>query len=178
MNESVTSPPGRSLASLSSSTDPAQPVSGFQRAADAMRMVLQLGEKLLPPPYGHLASTASNLMKPQAPPPMPPVNLMPIQDGLAELQAEHRDLRGQVIEQNASLKRIENQLELANEATDRNARALQKMTDELKAVGNRVEMLKAVGHKAKLVALVTLGLLVVTIALNVILLLHFRRLMP
>jgi len=178
MNESSTPVPGGALASSSGSSAFAQSATGFQRAADAVRMVLQLGEKLLPPPYGHLASTASSLLKPHsqaAPPPPPPVNLMPIQDGLAELQAEHSELRGQVLEQNASLQRVENQLELVSEACDRNALAQQELMDEMKAVGNRVEELKAVGRKAKIFAIFALGLLALFLALNVILLLYLLR---
>jgi hypothetical protein len=45
-------------------------------------------------------------------------------------------------------------------------------------VGHRVEELKAMSQKAKVFALVILGLLVLSIAFNALLLLHFRRLLP
>ena len=132
MNDAITTLPGAPPQIESSdSTTPVQRVTGFQRVADAMRLALQLGERLLPPPYGHIASTASNLMKPppKAPLPPPPINLAPIRDGLAGLQAEHNELRGQVLEQSLLLKRVKEQLELVNEATKRNTVAQQGMME-------------------------------------------------
>jgi hypothetical protein len=133
----------------------------------------------LPPPYDNIASTVSKLLTPplQAPPPAPPVNLTPLEDSLTDLHAQHRNLRDQVREQNASLKRVGDQLEMVNEAADRNALAQQQLLEEMKAVGARVEELKAAGRKANLHAQVALGLLALSIALNVILLLYLRHIL-
>ena len=69
--------------------------------------------------------------------------LIPIQEGLTELQTEHRDLQAQVLEQNALLIRVEGRLERVEEAAGRNTLAQQELLKELKAVGNRVDELKA-----------------------------------
>jgi hypothetical protein len=180
MNDSITPLPVRAPAGSSGSAAAASRVSGFERAASAMRLALPLVQRLLPLLDGNVGSTVSNFLNPHPPAhlPAPPVNLEPIEDGLAELQAEQRDLRGQLLEQNASLKRIEDRLELASEAAESSARAQQELMEKLKAVGQRVETLRAVGQRANLFALVALGLLALSVALNVLLLLHFRRFLP
>jgi hypothetical protein len=96
------------------------------------------------------------------------VNLEPFENGLNELGMQHRDLRNQVIEQNSSLKRVEDQLEMVREATDRNTLEQQELLEDLKTVGNKVNAF----------ALFALGLLAVSIFLNVVLYLHIRRVLP
>jgi hypothetical protein len=167
---------------MNDTSTPPERATGFQRAADAMLMALPLVQRLLPLLDGHVGSAVSNLLnsRPKATPPPPPVNLTSIEDGLAGIEAQHNDLRAQVLEQNELLKqgfkRIEEQLELVSEATDSNVLAQQEVMDELKAVGKRLEALRFAGQKTRLFALVALGLLTVCIAINVVLLLHFRRL--
>jgi hypothetical protein len=208
MDDSSIPPPGRALASTSGLTVPGRPARKFQRAAGALHMALHVGQRFLPPPYDNIASTVSKLLGAhlQPPPPAPPVNLAPMEDGLAELQAEHRDLHSQVREQNAALKRVEDQLEIVSQATDSNAVAQQEQSavlkrvedqlelvsqandqnalvqqelmEGLKGVSSKLEELRAVGRRAKILALVALGLLAASIALNVILLLHFRSILP
>jgi methyl-accepting chemotaxis protein len=163
-----------------------------------MRMALPLVQRLLPLLDGNIGSAVSNLLNPhpQAPLPLSPVHLAPIEDGLAELQAEHRDLRGQVLEQNASLNRVADQLERVSETIDHITLAQQEQNVFLKRVEEQIEMaskaadcsalaqqklmgeLKAVGRKINVFALAALGLLAVSIALNVILLLYFRHVLP
>ena len=70
--------------------------------------------------------------------------------------------------QSASLKRVEDQLELLSEATDRNALGQRALLEELRAIG----------RKANTLALVGLGLLGASILLNVMLLLYFRHILP
>ncbi|MGO9775485.1 MAG: hypothetical protein ACLQGT_06895 [Terracidiphilus sp.] len=177
MNDAITPLPVRSPAS---SPAPAQRVSGFERAASAVRLALPLVQRLLPLLDGNVGSAVSNLLTPHAPahPPATPVNLEPIENGLAEVQVELRDLHGQLLEQNVSLKRIEDRLDQASEATASNSIALQEQMEELKAAGRRVETLRAVGQRANLFALVALGLLALSVALNVLLVLHFRHFLP
>ncbi|HZL51507.1 MAG TPA: hypothetical protein VFC37_11230, partial [Terracidiphilus sp.] len=103
-----------------------------------------------------------------APPPPPPVNLAPIEKGLTELQTQHRELRDQVVEQNASLKRVEDHLEMVREATDRNTLEQQELLEDLKSVGNKVNI----------VAVIALGLLGISILLNLVLYLHIQRVLP
>ena len=170
MNDPLTPPPERALILSADSTAPGQRATGFERATRAMRMALPLVQRLLPLLDGNVGSAVSNLLSPHLPPPPPPppVNLAPMQDGLAELQAEHRDLHSQVLEDSASLQRVEDKLELLSEATDRNALGQRALLEELRAIG----------RKANTLALVGLGLLGASILLNVMLLLYFRHILP
>ena len=87
---------------------------------------------------------------------------------MAELQTQHLELRNQIVEQNTSIKRVEDQLELVREATDRNTLEQQELLEDLKGVGNKVNVY----------ALFALALLVVSVLLNVILYLHIQRVLP
>jgi len=126
--------------------------------------------KMLPLLDGNIASALGNLLapRPPAPPPAPVVNLEPIEDNLIALKAQQRDLRNQIAEQNSSLKRVEDQLEMVREATDRNTLEQQELMEDLKAVGGKVNF----------VAVIALLLLAVSIALNVLLYVHISRVLP
>jgi predicted anti-sigma-YlaC factor YlaD len=112
----------------------------------------------------------SSIRRPRQPlpPPTPEVDLAPLEAGLAELKTQHRDLHDQVAEQNSSLRRVEDQLEMVREATDRNTLEQQELLEDLKAVGGKVN----------LVAIIALGLLAISILLNVALYLHIQRVLP
>ncbi|MGA2349798.1 MAG: hypothetical protein ABSF70_05130 [Terracidiphilus sp.] len=192
MKDTSTSPPARALASLSDTAAPSQRASGFQRAADAMRMALPLVQRLLPLLDGNVGSAVSNLLspRPQAPPPPPPINLASIEEGLAELQTEVRDQRGLILDQTASLQKIEEQLGLISEATDRNAIAQQEQNEVLQRLEDGLEQLnEATGRNAlalrrlkeeleavgqtRILVMVALGLVTLSIALNVVVMLHY-----
>lgn len=103
------------------------------------------------------------------------VNLEPLENGLAELQtgysdlmAQNRELRERLAEQNTSLKRVEDQLEMVREATDRNTMEQQELREDLRSVGKKVN----------LVAIVAIGLLAVSVLLNLFLYLHIQRVLP
>jgi len=161
------SAPGRSL-------PPAQNPSVANAEAFSLQRILNQAmpyvHKLLPLIDGNIATVLGNLLapRPPAPAPAPVVNLEPIEDHLNALKAQHRDLRNQIVEQNSSLKRVEDQLEMVREATDRNTLEQQELMEDLKAVGNKVN----------LIAVVALLLLAVSIALNVLLYLHISRVLP
>jgi hypothetical protein len=165
-------PPGRALANSSpGSPDPQS--SGMDRAMNLVRMVLPFVQRMLPLLDGNIGTAVSNLLShqpqhPQPPVAHPPVNIEPIENSLAELQTQHRDLRSQVAEQNTSLKRVEDQLEMVREATDRNTLEQQELLEDLKTVGNKINVF----------ALVALVLLAASILLNVILFLHIQRVLP
>lgn len=181
MNESNTPLPQRAPANSSA---PAQRATGFERAASAVRTVLPL---LLPLLDGNFVTAAATLLAPKtpAPTPAPPVNLEAIEDGQAQLQAEHLALGAQIGEQKESLQRVEGQLRLLGEACDRHAVAQeeaavarQEMMDELKAVGLRMEECKAESRKARLMLLAVLAVLALSVAANAFLVLHLRRFLP
>jgi len=163
-------PPGRALTNTSAAEPPLDLSSALQRAFGALRTTLPFVQRLLPLLEGNLATTVSSVLAPHppTPPPAPPVDLEPIENSLVELHAQHRDLRNQIVDQNSSIKRVEDQLEMVREATDRNTLEQQELLEDLRAVGNKVNMF----------ALFALGLLVVSIILNVVLYLHIQRVLP
>jgi hypothetical protein len=167
-------PPGRALnGGASASSDES---SGLQRAMHTLRMALPIVQRLLPLLDGNIGTAISNLVvhrsqqqpQPAPAPPPPKVDLAPLEDGLAALQTQHRNLREQVMEQVTSLKRVENQLEMVREATDRNTLEQQELLEDLKLFGNKV----------KIFAFVGLGLIAVGILLNLAMFLHIRSVLP
>ena len=159
-------PPGRALPGSTSGEEP----SGAQRAMNVLRNVMPLVQRLLPLLEGNVLTAISNVLtpRPQAPPLPPKVDLAPLESSLAELQTQHRGLREQVMEQNASLKRVEDQLEMVREATDRNTLEQQELLEDLKIFSGKV----------KVVAVIGIGVLVISFLLNLILFLHIQRVLP
>jgi hypothetical protein len=180
MNDSSNPTPGRALASSPGVHSAGRPATGFQRTAGTLRTVLPHLLRLLPLLDGNVGSAVSNFLVPPPPalPPAPPIDLKPIEISLVELQADNCSLHAQVLEQNASLGRVEERLETLEDAASRNALAQQELLRELKAVGSRLDELRVAGRKAKVLALVALGLLGLSILLNVVLLLLSRRMLP
>jgi tRNA/tmRNA/rRNA uracil-C5-methylase (TrmA/RlmC/RlmD family) len=145
----------------------------MQRAMGALRATLPLVQRILPLLDGNIGAAVSNILAPQhrAPAPAPPpVNLAPIKESLAELETRHRALSDQLVEQNSSLKRVEDQLGMVREATDRNTLEQQELLEDLKGVGQKVNMF----------AFFALGLLLFSVVVNVVLivLLHNARVIP
>jgi hypothetical protein len=164
-------PPGRALsAPASSSSTSAEEPSGMQRAMNAFRAVMPVVQRLLPLLEGNVLTAISNVLtpRPQAPPPAPKVDLAPLESSLTELQTQHRGLRDQVVEQNATLKRVEDQLEFVREATDRNTLEQQELLEDLKLFSRKVKIFAAIG----------IGMLVIGIVLNLLLFLHIQRVLP
>jgi hypothetical protein len=105
---------------------------------------------------------------PSAHPPQPSPDSLALQDGLLELKTRQRDLRDRLAEQNLSLKRVEDRLDKVREATDRNTMEQQEVVEDLKLLSGKV----------RIFALAGLGLLAVSIVLNVLLLTLFVRRLP
>jgi hypothetical protein len=145
----------------SAPASPAAPVepakSGFQRAFDMVRSAIPIVQKLLPLLDGNFATTMGALMAPQHHPAPPPVqvDLEPVERGLAEVRNSNRELRTQVVEQSATLKRVEDQLDRVREATDRNTLEQQELVEDLRAVGNRIGTFAMIGL---ILLLISLGL--------------------
>jgi hypothetical protein len=138
----------------------------MQRALSAVRLTLPFIQRILPLLDGNIGTAVSNILAPHSHtvPHPSPVDLAPILDGLAEVQAQNLQLRNQIAEQNSSLKGVEEQLETVREATDRNAQEQQEMLENLNAVGKKV---------TRFGLLATL-LLAISVLLNVILFLRIK----
>src|SRR5208283_2055344 len=96
----------RALSGAAPAPQPAEDSSGMQRVVNVVRMAIPLVQRLLPLIDGNIVTAVANVIAPRpraqlAPPPVK-VNLAPLEEGLANLQAQQRGLREQVIEQNAS----------------------------------------------------------------------------
>jgi hypothetical protein len=159
-------PPGRAL-SVTGQTD-ADQSSGMQWAMGIMKQAVPFVQRLLPLLDGQIGTAVANLLAARPHPPAPRVDLEPIEHSLSELQLQQHDLKDQLVDQNASLKRVEDHLEMVREATDRNTLEQQELIEDLKAMGSRVNLF----------ALSFLVLLVLSILLNIALFLHISRVLP
>jgi hypothetical protein len=160
--------PNRAL----SAAAPREFSSGLQKAVNVARMAIPIVQSLLPLLDGNLATAVANLIAPRAhrPAVAPPAeaDLAPLEDGLAKLEAEHRSLHLHVMEQGATLKRVEDRLEMVREATNRNTREQQELLEDLRSFSKKV----------KIVALVGIGLLAVGFLAELAMYLHLKRLLP
>ncbi|HKF50488.1 MAG TPA: hypothetical protein VKB38_24200 [Terracidiphilus sp.] len=157
-------PPGRAL-STSAPED-----SAMQRAVGMFKQAMPFFQRLLPLLDGNIATAVANFLaaRPHSPAPAPNVDLAPVRNQISDLQAQHNDLRSTVQEQTTGLKRVEDQLEMVREATDRNTLEQQELIEDLKAMGNKVNMF----------AVLLSTLLVLSVVLNVVLYLHIKRVLP
>ncbi|MGA3035534.1 MAG: hypothetical protein ABSD70_19800 [Terracidiphilus sp.] len=160
--------PGRALPGAV----PGDDSSGIQRAVNVARSIIPIVQRLLPLLDGNIATVVANLMTPrshpQPAPPSPKVDLAPLQESLAEIQTQHRNLHEQVMEQNSALKRVEDRLEMVREATDRNTLEQQELLEDLKAFSSRVKIIAVVG-----IILLGFGLV-----LELLVFLHLQRVLP
>lgn len=145
-----------------------KPASGLERAAGLLRTALPFVQRFLPLVEGPLGAVVSSVLATQTPKPSAPASLAPMQKGLARLEAQHQALCEQVVEQNSSLRRVEDRLQSVREATDRNTLEQQELMEDLKSVG----------HKVNVVTVILGGMLLVSILLNLALYLHLERVLP
>ena len=167
-----TAPPGRALtttpsapaAAAASGEDP----SAMQRAMGLLKHAAPFVAKLLPLLEGNVTSAVTNLLVPRPQGPSAPLDLTPVHNQLSEIQLQHNDLRTTVQEQTTGLKRVEDQLELVREATDRNTLEQQEFMEDLKAVS----------HKVSLIAVGLSILLVLSVVVNLVLYMYIKRVLP
>ena len=162
-------PAARSFASHKAASDepaPDQP-SSLQRAVNGVRAAWPFVQKILPLLDGQVITAVTNLLTPHHPP-AAQVNLTPLENSLTDLRTRHGELSEQLTVQNTSLKRVEDRLEMVREATDRNTLEQQELLTDLKSVGRKVNV----------IAVLALLLLAGSIAVNVLLFLHIRRVLP
>jgi hypothetical protein len=161
-------PPGRAL-SVPANTE-AEMNSGMQWMTGMLKQAVPFVQKLLPLLDGQITAAVTNLLtaRPHIPPPAPRVDLEPIENGLAELQLQQANLKDQLADQNTSLKRVEDHLQMVREATDRNTLEQQELIEDLKSITSRMNLF----------ALLFLVLLVISVAVNIFLFLHIQRVLP
>lgn len=163
-------PPGRALAGGASSepsSESDQP-SNVQRAVSALRSVLPFVQSVLPLLDGKIATAVASVLAQRPPSPAPQIDLAPLEKSVAELKSQQGEFHHLLADQNTSLKRVEDQLEMVREATDRNTLEQQELMEDLRAVGTKVNWF----------ALAALALLLSSVILNVILYLHIQHVLP
>jgi hypothetical protein len=87
---------------------------------------------------------------------------------MAELQTQHRNLREDVMERNASLKRVEERLQMVREATDRNTLEQQELLGGLRIISNKI----------RVIVVIAIGLLTFGLLLNLTMFVHLQRAGP
>jgi hypothetical protein len=142
----------------------------LQRVFSAVCSAFPFLQKVMQGNESTLANTVSNMLTPHPPTSNPnsALDLAPIENNLAELRAHHRDLRNQIVEQSTTLKRVESQLDLVREATDRNTLEQQELIEDLKTVSGKVYTF----------SILVLLLLIGSVVLNIFLYLHISRVLP
>jgi len=159
-------PPGRAL---SVSPQAEGEASGMQWMTSIMKQAVPFVQKLLPLLDGQVATAVANFLaaRPHTPP-APRVDLQPLENGLADLQIQHANIKDQLSDQNAALKRVQDHLDMVREATDRNTLEQQELIEDLKTISGRMNRL----------AMLFLVLLVLSVLVNISLFLHIQRVLP
>lgn len=135
-----------------------QPSPGkFQRAVGIIRAVAPVVQKVLPLLDGNVASVVSNMLAPRVA--AERVDLEPIENALMKMRKDHLDLRMNIADHTATLKRVAEQVETVKETAERNGL-------EQKELGTDLQRLRA---KVNAFAWVGLSLLAVSILVNVLL---------
>jgi hypothetical protein len=160
---------GRALGPMGGATDEIEQedLGSGHKALSMLKQALPVVKNLLPLLEGNLLAAVSNMLatRPQAP---AKVDLAPIENQLTEMQLLQHDVRGKVAEHHMTLKRVEDQLEMVKEATDRNTMEQQELMEDLRAMGSKVHLFAAM----------LIGLLVLSVLLNFLLFMHIKQVLP
>jgi hypothetical protein len=140
--------------------------SALNRAMGFVRTVAPYARKVLPLLEGNVISAVSNILAPV--PAAPRVDLEPIENAIAKMRKDHVDLRINVADQTVALKRLTDKLETVREATERSNQEQKVLTQELKSLRAKVTLAAWLG----------VGLLVVSILVNVLLLIRIQHRLP
>jgi hypothetical protein len=163
-------PPGRALSPVPAVPPADENPASTQRAMNLLTQAVPFVQKLIPLLDSTFGSAISNMLssRPHSSGPPPNVDLTPVTNQISDLQMQHNELRSTVQEQTTGIKRVEDQLEMVREATDRNTLEQQELIEDLKNMGNKVNLF----------AVTLSALLLLSLVLNVILYLHIRRVLP
>jgi hypothetical protein len=147
---------------------PVQQPTKINKTVGVLRTMLPLALKILPLLDGQIGTVVSNLIGPQATPRQVAHTLLPLQEGLAQLERQHLELRAELGEQSAALKQVDEQLQTVRNLTEETAGVQRNLTADLKKMRRNVN----------LIAIFGLVLLAAVAALNVVILVHIRRFLP
>lgn len=140
----------------------AKPPSGFQRTTSAIRILLPLVQKVLPLLDGNVPLVLANLLAPRL---QAPVDIHPIEAGLAKLQADLSELHDKNAEHDAAFKRIGQDVESVKDALERTSLEQKEMAQEVSWLRTRMTVF----------SVVVVLLLIASLAVDVVLLLHVQQ---
>lgn len=149
-------------------TRPVHRLTRLEKTVGVLRMILPIAQKCLPLLDGQIGTAVSNLIGPQSSPRQVANALLPLQQGLAQLEKQHIELRAQVSGQNAALNQIQEQLEAVKNLAEETAEQQRILTERLEKLGRKVNVVAIAGPV----------LLAAVVALNVVLFVHIRRILP
>lgn len=138
--------------------------SGLQKAVGFVRFVAPVVQKVLPLLEGNVAMAVSNLLAPRQQGPR--VDLAPIESAVMKMRKDHVDLRLSVADQTAALKRIAEQVEAVKAVSECNGVETRELTRDVEQLRRRVSVFAWVG----------IGLLVLSIVVNIVLFVQIRHL--
>jgi hypothetical protein len=144
---------------------PGHHLSAFEKTMGVLRTILPIAQKVLPLIDGQIGTVVSNFLGPQASPRQVAQTLLPLQEGLAQLEKQHMELRAVVAGQSAAFKQIDEQLETVKKLVVETSQGQRKLAEGLEKMRRKVNTAEIAG----------LVLLAVMVALNVVLFVQFRR---
>ena len=139
--------------------------SGSSRKFEVLKTAFTVAQKMLPLLEGNVALTVSNLLSPGSSGAASTRDIAAIEDRLTRLNVTNRALSDNVSEQKQAIVQISDRLDQLKEATNRNTLEQQELMED--ARGLRKKFLVAGG--------IVIGLLVVSVALNIIVLFKLSR---
>jgi len=142
--------------------------SAMEKTVGVLRAILPIAQKFLPLLDGQVGTVVSNLIGPQNSPRQVANALLPLHEGLAQLEKQHIELRAQVAGQSAALRQMAEEIETVRKQIEETAAEQQALAGILSKMRRRMNLFAVAG----------LVLLVALVALNVVLLLHLRRVLP
>ena len=147
--------------------DGAKPhASGLERTVGIIRAAVPLVQKVLPLLDGNVVLAVANLLAPRLQPPA--VNLRPVESSIAQLREELAALGDGATKQEASLRRVENEVETVKDSLERSLAAQSELKADLERVRTRMTVLSVLGFL----------LLAASIAANVVLLVRAGHVLP
>jgi uncharacterized coiled-coil protein SlyX len=136
----------------------------MEKTVGVLRTILPLAQRFLPLIDGQIGTVVSNLIGPQASPRQIAQTVLPLQEGLAQLERQHIELRAQMAGQTAALKEISERIGTVRKLMEETAEEQQNLTDSLKRLRRKVNAAAVAG----------LVLLAAVVTLNVALFVHIR----
>jgi hypothetical protein len=139
---------------------PSKPTA-FERALSVAKTVLPYVGKMLPLLEGNVVSAATNLLAKR---PMQEVDLKPLEDSIARIQADQRALTFHTTEQKRAIQRLEDEFAAVQEAVQKNAADHAELIDHVTKLAKRTSSFMRLVIILLVISILFTTLLVVRIA--------------